>query len=480
MNVADLLTTPPATTDGQPTGVGDWRFVVELALPHDADSTWGVATWGSPTTWGGLQWSDITDKVRGVEWYRGSDEPYGRPRIGELIATIDARTSLSPITNESAYYAPGTLIRVSIIHPTRTQEWSPGTSFTWVPQFTGTIDSWPLETFGQNADQQVEVRAYETLRFLSEIDEVALASVVGFDDWPDERIDRLLEAADWPYGEVQVDHTRLADAANIAGRFYALQSTDMAINRLAECYLVADGCIGEFRSGRDGRPVLVSPWFLGDGAAADSAVWPLVVIGYDAPLNPSWLVPEIGFDPEGFLATSPTGSVRYVAYDVDSLRISNEDAYIVNSTAIARVGGNTEQSTQSASIARFGRRSFSRFDLACRFDSNASFVAWQYAARRANSTLRVDEVTISTSDRGESSFEHVTFADIGVRTFTYAQQFGAGRPRHVGSLRSMLHRVTPRGSGGVTWSTTFAMDTYFAENLPAAQLPRDPWVNPYA
>ena len=159
MNVADLLTTPPATTAGNPTGGGDWRCVVELALPHDADSTWGVATWGAPTTWGGLAWSDITDKVRGVEWYRGSDEPYGRPRIGELIATIDARSTLSPITNESAYYAPGTLIRVSILHPTRTQEWSPGTSFTWLPQFTGLIDSWPLTSFGQFAEQQVEVRA---------------------------------------------------------------------------------------------------------------------------------------------------------------------------------------------------------------------------------------------------------------------------------------------------------------------------------
>lgn len=458
MSVADLLTTPPPDDAGIEVGVTDWRFIVELALPHDASSTWGVGTWGS-MTWGGLQWLDVTDKVRGVEWFRGADEPYGRPRIGELLVTIDARTMLSPLDSESAYYAPGTLIRVSVLSPSETN-----VNLKWLPQFTGVIDSWPLTTVARGADQIVEVRAYETLRFLSEIDETALSSVVGFDDWPDVRIQRLLDASDWPYGPVQVDVEALRYQPDIDGNFWALQSTDMALNRLAECYLVADCCAADFRSGRDGRPVLVAPWWFGYVDGADPAIWPLMEHSYLSDR------PYLGFGPTTSRVSGADFDFLYVGFDDGSIVVSNEDAYIVNSAMAARIGGTAQQREQPASIARYGRRTSQRFDLPVRYDTTAEFVAWRTAARQSLNTLRIDELTISTVDRGEDTFITTVAADIGAITVTYPT---TGPVQITGWLRNMTHRITPRGPHGVTWTTTLSMDTIRVYSLPAAQLPRE-------
>jgi hypothetical protein len=93
------------------------------------------------------------------------------------------------------YFAPGTIIRVGIRSATDTRAGG------WLPQITCIVDQWsPVYADPTGADRFVDVSAVETLRDLAQIDENALPGVVGGGENPVERIERLLDAADWKYG----------------------------------------------------------------------------------------------------------------------------------------------------------------------------------------------------------------------------------------------------------------------------------------
>jgi hypothetical protein len=489
--VADLLQQPPSTDIGVPTGLGDWKLSVEILLPADQLSVWGVGVWGE-AQWNTYGWHDLTPWVRGLEWTRGADEPYGRPRIGELTVTLDSNDNrfspwnpyphLDPLTDDdgswltdsdgnvlydetpngnpaaSSYFGPGTIIRVGVRSATDTRGGRGG----WLPQITCIVDSWGL-TYADptGVDLFVDVTAVEMLRDLSQIDENALPGLVGGGEGAGPRFERLLDAAEWRYGI-------LFEAQNILGDFdnaYPLQSTDMAGNRLAECYLVADSSDTVFRTDRTGAALVTNPEYVSIVGPADPRLLPLVEFSrFDEDS------PRIGF----LWFERTVGDTRYVPYQVDSFASAPDDNDIVNDARFARAGGSQQVYEQDASISRYGRRTLVRNDFLNTTDAAVQLIAQYVTIRRGLNVLRVSGLTVETSDRGTEAGLCVLAADLYSAAVVYPPSYVqnvSDQPVLVGYIANLTHRVTPRNGGALTWQTTFGFDTRTVFDLPGAQLP---------
>jgi len=466
LTVAELCQRPPAADRGALIGIGDWRLVVEALLPSDGPSIWGVGVWGE-AQWNVLAWEDLTPWVRGLDWSRGSDEPYGRPRVGDLTITLDSADDRwspwnpAPPTGGPAYFAPGTIVRVGVRSASDTRAGG------WLPQITAIVDTWGQTYVGLGTDRFVDLTAVETLRDLATIDDNALPGVVGGGEDPVTRIERLLEAAEWKYGlKVEAQHLLFSPGS------YPLQSTDMSSNRLAECYLTADSCDVQFRTDRTGAALLTNIEYVGVVGDADESLLPLSVFSWVSPYR----TPYIGFD--WITRASTTTDVQLVAYDPDSFDGPNSDDAVINDCRFARVGGTQQTFEQLASISRFGRRTFTRNDLIATTDPVVQQIAQYTTIRRGLNSLRVAGLTVQTTDLGDIAGLTILAADVQSGAFVYPpDHIAAGTPGRVyvqGFVAAMKHQVTARNGQSVTWQTTFGFDTRTVNNLPAAQLPATP------
>lgn len=454
----EFLQQRPVAGRGVLTGLGDWRLCVEILLPVDALSLWGVARWDEET-WTTLGWADLTADVRGLRWERGQDEPYGRPRVGTLDLTLDNNdTRFSPWNPTppagTGYFSPGTMIRVSVHSDTDTR------AAGWLPQFTGFVSAWS-ESYADptGADVFVDVTAVETLRDLAEIDDNALAAPVGAGEGAEARIERLLDAAAWRHG-LLVEAQNLLDTGG-----YTLQATDMADNRLAECYLVADSTDVTFRTDRTGAAILTNPERVGDVGAADPRYLPLADFSTD-----DTGLPTIGFAWHDVA----DADLVYAPYIVDSFKSAPDDTNIVNDARLAAVGGTQQISEEATSIAKYGRRSFVRSDLLNEDDADVAVLAGIVTTKRALNVLRVRSLAIAVTDRGDDIGLACLAADVGNAAEVYppSQDLDDLTPPHIsGHIASVAHYVTPRNPAEVTWTAVFSIDTRTVHNLPAAQLP---------
>jgi hypothetical protein len=457
LTVAELLQQPPAADRGVLIGVGDWRLVVEVLLPAEVLGLWGIARWGEQQ-WNVYAWQDLTEFVRGLEWTRGADEYLGRPRVGQASITLDntdgrwSPFAVAPPVGSAAYFAPGTLIRCGVRSATDTRAEG------WIPQFCVITDSWGETYAGVGSDRYIDVTGFETLRDLASIDDNALPGLVGGGEFAKDRFARLLDAAGWKYGLT-------IDADNVAGDNYPLVSTDMAANRLAECYQVADSSDSRFRSSRKGDALVENLEYTAIDRTA--AVWPLIDFSLvsSTPINPG-----IGFRQ----VENHTGISKYVPYDADSFAAVSEDSHIINDARFARQGGTQQVHQQPASIARHGLRTLVRNDFLNTSDAQVLVIAAYTSERRGLNVLRVKQLDVATSDRGDLNYLATIAADLYVFCTALPPGYSTGGPFITGFVESMTHRVTPRSNGAVTWSTRFGIATRIVWNLPAAQLPNNP------
>lgn len=464
--VADMLQQPPDTARGVPTGLGDWKVSVEILLPADALSLWGIGRWGE-VEWTTLAWQDLTPWVRGAEWQRGSDEPYGRPRIGTLRLSLDSNEDRfspwnpNPSIGGVSYFAPGTIIRVGVRSATDMRGGRDG----WLPQITCIVDQWGMVYADPTgADRYVDVTAVETLRDLSQIDDNALPGVVGGGEGAFARFERLLAASDWKYGLLIEHQGIILDPAN-----YPMQSTDMAANRIAECYQTADSADAVFRSDRTGAALVTNPEYIGTVGPADPRLVPLVEFSQ----RPDGL-PRIGFFP----VAAQVADLRYVPYTVDTFKSSPDDHNIVNDARFAAVGGSQQFYEQPASISRHGRRTLVRNDFIGTTPDAPYTIAKYTTIRRGLNVLRVTALTIETSDRGTENGLCALAADLYNSAAIYPPTTelapDADHPYILAFISNMTHRFTPRNGAAVTWQTTFGFDTRVVNNIPGAQLPANP------
>jgi hypothetical protein len=460
LSVADLLQQAPDPARGVPIGLGDWRLSVEILLPSDQLSTWGMAEWGEQE-WNVLAWHDITEHVRGLSWTRGRDEPYGRPRVGELTVTLESLAdefspfNKTPPLGTPAYFGPGTIVRVGARSATDTR------ADGWLPQFCGVVDAWSY-TYGDPTavERFVDVSVVETLRDLAQIDANALPAAVGLNEAPIPRFQRLLAAAGWPYG-------LLVEAQNIIGfpASYPMQATAMTLNRLAECYLTADSCDVTFRTDRTGAALLTSPSYISSGA--DPKLLPLIEFSF-ANAN----TPAIYF--AWYPSTASGGNIAVVPYLADSFKAAPDDSNVVNDARFARVGGTQQVWERRASISRYGRRTLVRSDFIVNSDAVVLQQAQYVTARQALNVLRVNALTVDVAQLDAWRGLSCLAADIGALAWALPPSAVPGDPVAPfvrGRIADITHNITPRNRSALTWEITFGLDTETVVNIPGAQLP---------
>jgi hypothetical protein len=466
MSIATLLLEEP--TGGSPTGQGDWNLVVEILVPDPGSDAgqWGVGTWGT-SVWSTLTWVDVTDSVRGMTWTRGSDEVFGRPRVGNIALTLEDRTGdFDPWTADAGtFYAPGTIMRAGLISPTGINDAVYGLR-TWIPQWTGIVEMWAPEIVaaqldGQGAaDRYVEVYLSETLRDLAQTDELPVSPTQGAGENSLARFPRLLDAAQWRYG-------LLVAAQNVLAGGYPLQATDLANNRLAELYLTADSCDSQFRTLRDGRAGVTAPEYA--TANIDIDAFPLAMISW---AYSTWRVPFVVFDREDSTEVTALSNVVSVAYRPETFHSMAQDTEISNDVIIAAVGGTPQRFQQLASVARFGRRSYVRSDFLNNEDATPQLLAQYTSVRRALATLRIEAITVDSWARPLEQFLAMIACEPGDKS-TIRYPFGTDpRPYILGRLAQIVHRVTPAVAGArMMWETDVRVDTREVGNVPGAQLP---------
>lgn len=477
LTVPDLLLQPPPTSRGVPVGQADWRLVVEILLPTDGSAVWGVAAWDEDA-WAQLAWVDITTEVRGMEWRRGSDEVYGRPRVGIISLTLsNGSGQFDPWLAPSAQYlAPGTILRAGLVSPTGI-DGSPDYGIVrWLPQWTGIVETWAplldgslLDDFTAS-DRWVEVTLNETLRDLAQVDDLALPSPVGAGEPVRDRIPRLTDAAAWRYG-------LLIEAQNVVSSDYPVQSTEMAQNRLAELYLTADSSDSQFRSLRDGRAGLTASEYAGSGTApADLAAQPLALVSwYYNTAGAGSRIPVYLLGPSDQIS-DPDPDYLYVtgAYRAESFRSQAQDSEISNNVILAAVGRDQQQWRQLASIQRYGERSYVRSDYLNSTDEPVALIARYISIRRALATLRIEAVEVDTWARPLPQFLATVLVEPGDKSFVYAPFLRSDlvRPSIYGLVAEIAHKVTPRVAGSsMVWTSEIRVDTRTVFNVPGAQLP---------
>ncbi len=134
-----------------------------------------------------------------------------------------------------------------------------------------------------------------------------------------------------------------------------------------------------------------------------------------------------------------------------SLVTALDDKLIINSTSITRAGGTAQISTNTASQIKYFTHSYTATDLLLETDAQALDIAVAYTATRAETTLRVDALTL---DLNTASYTAGTTAALTLDFFDPIRVKNVGQNGTVidKTLQCMgvSHEITPG-----TWNTTF-------------------------
>ena len=128
-----------------------------------------------------------------------------------------------------------------------------------------------------------------------------------------------------------------------------------------------------------------------------------------------------------------------------------DDKLIINQTSITRAGGTAQVANNTASQIQYFPHSYTATDLLVQTDAQALDIAQAYTATRAETTLRVDSLTLDLNTAGYTA---------GTTAALTLDFFDTIRVKNVGqdgtiidkTLQCMgvLHEITPG-----TWNTTF-------------------------
>lgn len=336
---------------GDDLGLDDMRIVVRIAVPitspehaewgtatwntslwSEGSGIWGLSTWGESAWSAGLEWLDVTDRLRGCAWTRGGDPLEGRPPVGTAAVDLDNHDGyLSPWNPDSLfpsrrYLLPGATVQIW---------WWAGAAR---PAFTGRLFS-SEEQASENTDADLWVtwQLEETTRFLADINRLALTTPAPAENGA-VRVDRLTSDAGWPY-EVLYG----SDPAGAAGHGQ-VQATVMAQARLTELYLTGDSLGADVYAGLRGELEVIPK--------ADYAV-----LAYSGPLG-SLAVGDL----DGYVFLADDLTLRVMPW-ANPPRISTSPENITNTWTIARTGGSEASSSDLASQAVVGEHGLSRNDL---------------------------------------------------------------------------------------------------------------------
>jgi hypothetical protein len=128
-----------------------------------------------------------------------------------------------------------------------------------------------------------------------------------------------------------------------------------------------------------------------------------------------------------------------------------DDKLIINTTSVTRTGGTAQTSSNTASQIKYFPHSYTATDLLVQTDAQALDIARAYTATRAETTLRVDSLTL---DLNTADYTAGTTAALTLDFFDTIRVKNVGQDGTVidKTLQCMgvIHEITPG-----TWNTTF-------------------------
>ena len=128
-----------------------------------------------------------------------------------------------------------------------------------------------------------------------------------------------------------------------------------------------------------------------------------------------------------------------------------DDKLIINTTSVTRAGGTAQTSSNTASQIKYFPHSYTATDLLVQTDAQALDIARAYTATRAETTLRVDSLTL---DLNTADYTAGTTAALTLDFFDTIRVKNVGQDGTIidKTLQCMgvIHEITPG-----TWNTTF-------------------------
>ena len=183
-------------------------------------------------------------------------------------------------------------------------------------------------------------------------------------------------------------------------------------------------------------------------------------------------IKNMEFSEQGAFFIEPSGNARFVSRasiqaksGVNPTFFSNDgtgityrnivtaldDKLIINTTSITRAGGTAQTASNTASQIKYFPHSYTATDLLVQTDAQALDIAQAYTATRAETTLRVDALTL---DLNTADYTAGTTAALTLDFFDTIRVKNVGQDGTVidKTLQCMgvVHEITP----GI-WSTTF-------------------------
>jgi len=178
------------------------------------------------------------------------------------------------------------------------------------------------------------------------------------------------------------------------------------------------------------------------------------------------------FSEQGAFYIKPSGDARFISRsaiqsksganptffsnDGDGISYRNivtalDDKLIINTTSITRAGGTAQTASNTASQIKYFPHSYTATDLLVQTDAQALDIARAYTATRAETTLRVDALTL---DLNTADYAAGTTAALTLDFFDTIRVKNVGQDGTVidKTLQCMgvTHEITPG-----TWNTTF-------------------------
>lgn len=357
-----------------------WQDDVELLTELGIGATrtdsgldvWDTAEWGSGALddplWSGLepQWIGVDCERVVTASIRG-----GRENVWDSFDTGTATVAFEDEENRYAWHPeqlpdqlelrPGSPMRLLGLYE--------GERF---PLYRGFVETIRERINGTDVIV-VSLEAQDALGQLARVNNLE-QSPVGANDLTHERVNRLLDLAQWPEEWRDFDTTTVEH-----------QATTLAQPPLNEALLVV--------------------WTEGGAIYADKE-------GFIRLRSRSWLL-------EDPLSTTTQRVVGNYGEDVCPAEIewSRAADFVVNDVSLARVGGTAQTIQDDASISLMGIRSWHRFDLSAVDDGPVLARADQLIAERATGRLRIDSIVIDAEAVDDWPF--VLGVDYGWRIEVY-------------------------------------------------------------
>jgi hypothetical protein len=289
--------------------------------------------------------ADLTSVTRAINIRRGRNLTRDTYEAGVATVRIfDPNSYFNPQNTSSPYYGQLTPLRKLRISATY------GTSTYYL--FSGYTTDYVYSYDQAENVSYVSINASDAFRLFNL---AAITAISGQADGQDTgtRIDKILDTVDFPTSMRSIstgDSLTQADAGNSRTSLSAIKNAEFS--EQGAYYLSPEG----------------------------NAIFK----------NRSEVISSAGVTP---IAFNQTSGIPY-----KNLKFAFDDKLIVNQANITRLGGTTQVYTDADSVATYFPHSITSSDLVIQTDADAANIAAIYVATRADTTIRIDEMTLDLLD----------------------------------------------------------------------------------